>query len=79
MSKQDWKEIQVIGDLRKALNDAKDMLGINIVAQIPSDKAELFEELQKKYDDFYEMPVKERLIYSGYMSTKKVNVKGDDK
>ena len=79
MSKQDWKEIQVIGDLRKVLNDAKDMLGINIVAQIPSDKAELFEELQKKYDDFYDMSIKERLIYSGYMSAKKVNVKGDNK
>ena len=69
MSKKDFEEMMMVGSLRQALNDVRDKLGIDLTVQIPADKSKLFNELQKKYDDFYKMSVEQRFAYSGYLTT----------
>lgn len=64
MSKKDFDEVMIIGSLRKSLNDISDKLGINLTIQIPESQAEQFEELQQKYDNFYAMPLEDRIAYS---------------
>ena len=64
MSKKDFDEVMMIGSLRKSLNDISEKLGINLTVQIPESKAEQFNELQQKYDSFYEMPLEDRIAYS---------------
>ena len=56
----------IIGALRKALKDVNELLGIQLTIQIPHDKADLFSELQNKYDEFYELSLENRLVYSGF-------------
>lgn len=63
MSKKDFDEVMMIGSLRKSLNDISDKLGINLTIQIPESQAEQFNELQRKYDSFYEMPLEDRIAY----------------
>lgn len=66
---EETKELMIVGQVREALSAMQNYLGCEIEVIIPTPKVlKRWEELERKYDDFYKLPLQERLYKSG-MST----------
>jgi hypothetical protein len=64
------KNLMLVGEIRKALNELCAVLGHDYSLYIPTEQARIdYEALEKDYTDFYELPLQERFYESG-MSTK---------
>ena len=60
------KAIMIVGDIRKALNELCEHTGLDYSLYIPDKKAEqAYVKLEEAYDNFYRLPIKERLYASG--------------
>jgi len=59
------KNIMIVGDMREALNKLTDYLGEQIKIEMSQKALKKFQALEKQYDDFYKLPLQERLYESG--------------
>lgn len=63
---EETKAIMIVGDIRKALKELCDYTGLDYALYIPDKKAEnAYLELENAYDNFYKLPIQERLYKSG--------------
>lgn len=66
---EETKAIMLVGNIRKALNELCKYTGLGYSLYIPDKEAEeAYVKLEQAYDDFYKLPLQERLYASG-MST----------
>lgn len=65
------KQLMIVGDVREALNKLANHLGCDPQLILPQDALIQWQNLEKQYEEFYKLPIQERLYKSGLATENK--------
>lgn len=75
MASKEFKEIQIVAHVKEALKELADYLGVDPVLSLNPPELKKWNDLEKRYAEFYKLPLKERYIFAGLITDPSLKAK----